>query len=577
MNYKNILHSFVIKADELGDKPFLFAKRGDIWQPITWNETRERIESLAFYLAGLPLGANPKIMIIMENRPEYLIASYSIMAMGGVITAAMPLASADTSQYIMHHSGARAVVISNIFHYDKVKEYLRQNPMPVICCDGDSATYIRNDNPQLPVVNLWQLPAQKFDLAGRAGSVNLDDTVNIIYTSGTGGTPKGVMLSYRNIQHNMQNTWHIFMQLPGFTMNGERFLSFLPFAHSYEFMCVISIATSLGAEIYCVESLDKIAQYMVEVKPTIMSAVPRLYETMRGKIQLSQNQLTGFKKTMFETALRLGYKRIDKQKLSPFEYVLDILVDTLVRNKVRARFGGQLKTFISGGGRLDPGVGRYLVALGIPILQGYGLSETSPVVSVNAPLDWRVETAGPVLPNTQVKFADDGEILVHGDLVMQGYWRDEQATAQVITPDGWLKTGDIGFMDGNHLRITDRKKDMIKNRGGENIAPQKLEGFLNLTPEISQSLVYGEGQNYITALLVINKENCEGLSQHEIDKRIQANIENINKRLDKHEIIKKYIYADEPFTIANGLMSPTLKIKRNEVLKIYGARLRGLY
>ena len=390
----------------------------------------------------------------------------------------------------------------------------------------------------------------------------------IIYTSGTGGNPKGVILSHGGILNNVVGSCEITKPL----FNSRPvFLTWLPLSHSYEH-CLQFVQIAVGARVFYAEKIEKLLENISEAKPSIMAAVPRFYQNLYNKINMNLKKQTGFKAKLIEATLRLGRKKLLNQKMTFSEKLLNFVVDRLVRKKIKKQFGGNLKAFVSGGGALDKEIGEFLNAIGLPTLQGYGLTETSPVVSCNPIHKIKVETVGPPFKGNEVKIAEDGEILVKGENVMLGYWNKKEETEKVII-NGWLHTGDIGEIDPNdgYLKITDRKKDIIVSAGGDNISPAKIENMITNEPEIDQCMVYGDKKNYLVALIVPNKDF---LSEKE---KINKVIEKINKKLTLLEKIKKIQLIDENFSIENGLMTPTMKVKRKKVTEKYKNQLENLY
>jgi long-chain acyl-CoA synthetase len=349
------------------------------------------------------------------------------------------------------------------------------------------------------------------------------------------------------------------------------FLTWLPLSHSYEH-CVQFAQIAVGAKVFYAEKIEKLLENISEAKPTIMTAVPRFYQNLYNKININLKKQTGFKAKLIDATLRLGKKKLLNQKMTFFEKLLNLIVEILVRKKIKKQFGGNLKAFVSGGGALDKEIGEFLNSVGLPTLQGYGLTETSPVVSCNPIHKIKVETVGPPFKGNQVKIADDGEILVKGENVMLGYWNKKEETDEVII-DGWLHTGDIGEIDpeDGYLKITDRKKDIIVSAGGDNISPAKIENMITNEPEIDQCMVYGDKKNYLVALIVPSKDF---LKEKE---KINNVIEKINKKLTLLEKIKKIQLIDENFSIENGLMTPTMKVKRKKVTEKYKNQLEKLY
>ncbi|MDC0586106.1 AMP-dependent synthetase/ligase, partial [Candidatus Pelagibacter sp.] len=390
----------------------------------------------------------------------------------------------------------------------------------------------------------------------------------IIYTSGTGGNPKGVILSHGGILNNLVGACEIMKPLFN---TRPVFLTWLPLSHSYEH-CVQFAQIAVGAKVFYAEKIEKLLENIYEAKPTIMTAVPRFYQNLYNKINMNLKKQTGFKAKLITTTLRLGKKKLLNQKMTIFEKLLNLIVEVLVRKKIKKQFGGNLKAFVSGGGALDKEIGEFLNSVGLPTLQGYGLTETSPVVSCN-PIDKiKVETVGPPFRGNQVRIADDGEILVKGENVMLGYWNNKEDTDKMII-DGWLYTGDIGEIDSEdgYLKITDRKKDIIVSAGGDNISPAKIENMITNEPEIDQCMVYGDKKNYLVAIIVPSKDF---LKEKE---KIKNAIERINKKLTLLEKIKRIQLIDENFSIENGLMTPTMKIKRKKVTEKYKNQLEKLY
>ena len=390
----------------------------------------------------------------------------------------------------------------------------------------------------------------------------------IIYTSGTGGNPKGVILSHGGILNNLVGACEIMRPL----FNSRPvFLTWLPLSHSYEH-CVQFAQIAVGAKVFYAEKIEKLLENISEAKPTIMTAVPRFYQNLYNKININLKKQTGLKAKLINATLRLGKKKLLNQKMNFFEKLLNLIVEVLVRKKIKKQFGGNLKAFVSGGGALDKEIGEFLNSIGLPTLQGYGLTETSPVVSCNPIHKIKVETVGPPFRGNQVKIAEDGEILVKGENVMLGYWNKKKETDEVII-DGWLHTGDIGEIDteDGYLKITDRKKDIIVSAGGDNISPAKIENMITNEPEIDQCMVYGDKKNYLVALIVPSKDF---LREKE---KINNVIEKINKKLTLLEKIKKIQLIDENFSIENGLMTPTMKVKRKKVTEKYKDQLEKLY
>jgi long-chain acyl-CoA synthetase len=397
--------------------------------------------------------------------------------------------------------------------------------------------------------------------------ISRKDISCIIYTSGTQGNPKGVMLSHGGILNNCEGSSKLLREI---ITTKPKFLTWLPLSHSYEHT-VQFVQIAVGARIFYAESIDKLVKNMNDCNPDIMTAVPRFYQNLYQKITSTFKKATGVKKFLINSTLQIGRKNFLKENLSNYEKFINLVCDKLVRKKIKSQFGGNLKAFISGGGALDYNVGVFLNSIGLPTLQGYGLTETSPVVSCNPINDIRIDTVGPPFEGNDVKIAEDGEILVKGENVMLGYWNNTLETNNVIK-DGWLHTGDIGILEDGFLKITDRKKDILITPGGDNISPVKIESELTKIEFIEQALVYGDNKPFLVALIVINN-NFKNID----NKIIEAEIEKINKQLSKIEKIKKFFIIDNQFSIENGYMTPTLKLKRFKIIKEYKKELENLY
>jgi len=396
--------------------------------------------------------------------------------------------------------------------------------------------------------------------------IHREDLACIIYTSGTTGNPKGVMLSHGGILSNCEGAQEILKSLV--KKDKPVFLTWLPLSHSYEHT-VQYVQISLGAKVFYAESLEKLLSNMSIAKPTIMTAVPRFYQNLFIKISNNFLKQKGLKKKLIENTILFGTKILKNERLNFRQKIINFICEITVRKKIKEQFGGKLKAFVSGGGALDQKIGEFLNSVGLPTLQGYGLTETSPVVSCNIPGKIKIETVGPPFKTNQVKIAHDGEILVKGENVMLGYWNNKKETEDIII-DGWLHTGDIGEItkDGN-LKITDRKKEIIVNLGGDNISPSKIENLLCLNEKIKQSYVYGNKKTYLVALIV--SESLENKNE------IEIYLEKLNKNLSSVEKVKKFKLIDDEFTIENGMLTPTLKLKRKKILKKYKEDLEKLY
>ena len=584
----NVVAMLLDHANRHGDAPFLWAKRDGAWTPWTWRQVAETTSAFAAGLRAAGVGAGDRVVLVAENRPEWLIADHAIMMAGGITVPAYTTNTITDHAHIIADSGAVAAIVGG--------ERLLERLLPAAAASNlrflvsmDPATY-----DGAPPVRGWQdmIAAGATgagEIAKAAQNIRRDATACIIYTSGTGGTPKGVMLSHAALLHNCDGAIDA---LHALDLEGAVFLSFLPLSHSYEHTTGQFVPVATGAQIYYAEGVEALARNMVEVRPTVMTAVPRLFESLQQRITRGVDKASPLKRALFERTLALGKKRFEQGgHLPPLEAIQDRLLDRLVRGKVRSQFGGRLQAMVSGGAALNPEVGMFLTALGIQILQGYGQTESAPVVSVNRPGRAKLHTVGPLLKNTKVRIADDGEVLVRGDLVMQGYWRNTEATSETIK-DGWLHTGDVGSFDADgHLMITDRKKDIIVLSGGDNVSPARIEGKLIMEPEIGQAMVVGDKRPHLVALLVPDAEWLRDWARHagkhgdpaalvrdpDLKAALSPAIERVNKKLSTIEKIRRFTAVAEPFSIDNGQMTPTLKVRRHVVARAYADHLSALY
>jgi len=521
----------------------------------TWGEVKEKIFILSHRIKSL-IKEGDRCLILSENRPYWLMTDIAIMNASGISVPIFTTYSSNDYKHILNDCKPTLIVVSNNNQFKKIKDYVNFKEQKIISFE--------------------EIEAESLLIKDILNEKNYEKKINqslkrnmpacIIYTSGTSGNPKGVILSHGGILSNCEGAVELIEPLT--KKKDPVFLTWLPLSHSYEHT-VQFIQIIVGARIFYAENLEKLISNMEFAKPTIMTAVPRFYQNLFTKININFEKQTGLKRKLINKTLELGKKTLNKEKFNFFEKMIDFLCNTLVRKKIQNQFGGNLQAFVSGGGALDQSIGEFLNAFGLPTLQGYGLTEASPVVSCNLPNLVKVETVGPPFRTNKVKIAEDGEILIKGENVMLGYWNQKEETEKVIK-DGWLHTGDIGELDhNNYLKITDRKKDIIVNQGGDNISPSKIENILCLNRFIKQSFVYGDKKNYLVALIVADKETSE--------EKIKLIIENINKNLTLIEKIKKFIIINDEFMIDNRMLTPTLKLKRKEITKNYKQQLENLY
>ena len=591
-NFNSVVSLFNHQCKELKDSPYLWRKVEGKYLSLSWLEVQKKVNALAKGLISLGILKGDRVVILSENRPEWQIADLAIMSIGGITVPAYTTSTTSDYKHIINHSEARCIIVSsNDLALKAIPAILNSKCKNVILIDEDKKKF---DEP-LYFTNWNDLIEQNNnskndnDLEENIKSQKRTDTACIIYTSGTGGSPKGVMLSHGAMLINCSGAQELLKNLIS-DLSEIRFLSWLPLSHSYEHTLQF-YEMGIGAQIYYAEGIDKLLVNMSEVKPHFMTAVPRFYDSLHTRISQGLKKQGKLSQLFFSTTLKLGKKKYNNQKMTSMEKVLNGIMDKIVRKKVNKRFGGSLRALVSGGAALNYEVGLYLTALGLPLLQGYGQTETAPVVSANPPERIKLDTVGTIFKGTEVKIAEDGEILVRGENIMNGYWNDPKTTSSTIV-DGWVHTGDIGeFDEDNYLKITDRKKDIIVNAGGDNISPSRVEEKLNIKPEISQSMVYGDFKNYLVAIIVPDKEqallwaknnNKENslstlIKDEDYNKTIKEIISKVNNNLSNIEQVRKFILIDHEFTIENDMMTPTMKVKRYKIKSVFGDQLENLY
>jgi long-chain acyl-CoA synthetase len=588
----NLVELFERTAKRRAAAPFLWAKRDGVYRPWTWQRVAGEARVLARALSARGVGAGDRVLLVAENRPEWAIADLAIMAAGAITVPAYTTNTAENHAYLLNHSGAAAAVVSGDRLARPLLPALAQAPSIKLLIAMEPL----RDAEQLAVPVLTWAEAlalgQQTAATGAdpVAALTSDDLACFIYTSGTGGNPKGVMLTHGNIISNVAGAQAVLKTLD--LSDDEVFLSFLPLSHAYEHTGGQFLPMAVGAQIYYADGLEALASNFLEVRPTVVACVPRLYEVMRQRILRTTARQQGLKVKLFARALELGSKAYERPgEISMVERVFNRLLDRLVRDVVRARFGGRIKALISGGAPLNYDVGLFFTALGVPLFQGYGLTECSPVISVNSPGQVKLHTVGRPIPTMEVRIAADGEILARGPSVMRGYWRDEAGTRQVLR-DGWLHTGDVGVIDADgFLQITDRKKDIIVNSGGDNVAPQRVEGVIALQPEIAQVIVYGDGRPHLVALVVpdaefattfarqhkLKPELAELACHKDFERALGDAVARANEHLSVIERVRHFRVMPEPFTIEQGTMTPTLKLRRQLIYRVHKDLFESMY
>lgn len=590
--WNTLTEMFFTQAERYGSKPLVHQKVDGDWQSMTWTQVAERVARLADYLVQLGVRPGDRVVLVSENRPAFLIADLAIMTAGGVSVPTYTTYTSQDYSHILENSGAKVGIISS-------------NPLAkkvlVAAHESDAMTdVVYLEDPKVgQALNVklhsWEaaMDAGNPDLSAakaRVADQTRDDTACLIYTSGTGGSPKGVKIHHGAMLHNTEACTKVLAPLGS---TGNSFLSFLPLSHAYEHTAGQFFPLSTGSDIWYAEGLEKLAANMAEARPTVMVVVPRLFEMLRTRLTRQIEKDGGLKKRLFERAIELGSRRFDDSKpnLSFFEKLEDWFLDRTVRAQVRKKFGGRIKALVSGGAPLNPEIGYFFAGLGLPLLQGYGQTESGPVATVNPPGRPKMHTVGLPLDKTDIKIAEDGEILIAGELVMKGYWNDEAASNRALQ-DGWLHTGDIGeFDEDGYLLITDRKKDIIVNDKGDNVSPQRIEGMLALEPEIAQAMVYGDRKPYLVGLIVPDAEWLTGWARDhkksrkledirddaDFKKALTVAVGRINNRLTNLEKVRRFAIATEPFSVENEQMTPTLKVRRHVIKGVYGEDLEALY
>ena len=571
--FENLVSLFLARAEEKGDRPFLWAKRDGEWRSISWAEAARQVAALSASLKQIGLEPGDRVALVSENRPEWLIADLGIMAAGCVTVPTYTTNTTRDNAHVLGNSSARAVIVSS--------QKLARSLVPAVLTSSECHHIVGIEDirsgqvPDWVNVHRWaELTGGEADVAGlreREKTVGRNDLACIIYTSGTGGAPRGVQQHHGAILCNLEACTDIISS--DFGWGDEVFLSFLPASHAYEHTGGQHFPIALGAEIYYAESLEKLAANIEEVHPTIMVVVPRLFELLRSRIIKSIEAQGGFAKYLLYRALKIGGDKYEG-RLKPWDLPMDCILGLTLRRKIREKVGGRVKAWVSGGAPLNPEVGIFFQSLGITFLQGYGQTEAGPLISCNRPsVGIRLDTVGPP-SGCEVRIAQDGEIMVRGENVMHGYWRNDQETARVLK-DGWLATGDVGHLDKKgRIVITDRKKDLIVNDKGDNCSPQRIEGMLTLQPEIAQAMAYGDRQPHLVALLVPDPEIA---SEADVHQRLQRAVDRVNADLSVIEKVRRFITTQEPFSIENEQLTPSMKIRRHVIKQVYGERLDALY
>ena len=575
MAFQSLNKLFFDRAEQYDEKPFLWAKKNKEWSSLSWKETSLKVREFAGGLKSFGIKPGDKVVIVSENRPEWIIADLAINLIGAVTVPAYTTNTEDDHHYILEHSDAKAVIASNNILANRVALATTRTKLCKILITLDNYSGFEPDN--LKIINFNEVSDfGKNNIETTLDHLNQiqsDDVSCIIYTSGTGGRPKGVMLTHRNIFSNLQGAEDL-LEIIG--KKDNKYLSLIPLSHSYEHTAGLYLQIDLGSQIYFCEGPEKFSQNLLEVSPTLTTAVPRIFEVIHDRIKIQMKNQNPIIKFIFDRAVKVGVKR-HHYGLNFLENIEYRSYTSLIRNKINKQLGGSLRAFVSGGAALNPEIGDFFIGLGVKILQGYGQTEASPLISANRPENIKIETVGPAVKGVEAKLTEEGELIVKGDCVMKGYWKDEKATNETII-DGWLHTGDIATIsEDGFITITGRKKELIVNSGGDNIAPARPEASLTFQETIFQSMVIGDRRPYLVAVIVPEVEKTSNMNDKEINEIISSEVKKANEGLSSIEKIRKFIIAKEPFSTENGLLTPTMKVRRHKVVEIYGETLDDLY
>ena len=582
-------------AEKFGSRLALKYRKQGVFVTLTYAAYYERALMVSRGLGKMGVKPGDRIAILSENRAGWVIADMGILCARAVTVPIYPTNTPEQIEYMVNHSGARIVFVSGKFQYSKLLKIRKSLPGLELVVSFERFL----GDPELPVTTFYQLseidsaitPEEKQEIEAGIDRIEPDDMLTLIYTSGTTGVPKGVMLSHNNI---LTNTRYLTEQ-SGVINENDVLLSFLPLSHILERTAGYYLSIYNGALLAFADSIEKVPENMVEIRPTVMVSVPRLFEKIYHRIFENAHQMPAVKKALFHWAVDVGKKYvaatyIDRQPSALLNLKYSI-ADRLIFSKIRARFGGNMKLFCSGGAPLDKTINEFFWVIGIPIFEGYGLTETSPALSFNNFEHIRFGSVGFALEQTEFKIAEDGEILVKGPQVMLGYYNDPAATAETIH-DGWLKTGDVGHIDDGFVFITDRKKELIITSGGKNIAPQPIENKIKMDKYVSSVFVHGDRKPYLIALIVPNLERLleyakekhinyyqiDDLVMHEpVQKLFEQRLAEINKQLAPYETIKKFVLLAHDFSIDGGELTPTLKLRRKIIYEKYKYKIEDLY
>ena len=570
---------FFNRAKRQPNHAFIWTKQEYDWVSHSWGDVANQVEIIASALAQRGITAGARVAILSENRLEWIIADLAIMSIGAISVPLFTTYTQTDITYLLSHSGARAIICSNS-ELTALAETAAQDSRDCYLMVVIEQSKLLYHSLNLAIVGWSELIEEgRVAIAHcefQSPEMSADDVCCIIYSSDGDEKPKGAMLTHRSIMANLAGAEGLLRDL---SLGRDVFLSMLPLSHAYEHSVGLFFPIHIRAEIYLLHRPETLSSAIIEVKPTIMTAVPRLYEILRDRIHASYRHKGILNRKMLDRAVYLGRKNVQKEPITLLEKIENSYLNLTVRRHINARLGGRLKAFVSGAAALDPNIGYFFLALNVRILQGYGQTEASPVIAANPPKKIKIETVGKLLVGVEAKFTKLGEICIRGDLVMKGYWNDPVATKKKLR-DGWLLTGDIGtFHPDGYISLTGRKKDIIINSGGDNISPVKIETVLEAHSDIDQAMAYGNQHSYITAVITPNHLLTKKLQydQTEIANTISEAIKTANARLSSLEKVRSFILSEEPFSIENECLTASGALKRQQINQLYSERLEQLY